>query len=459
MTSQQKGIGKKNVKPSLSKGVENIPKKSIVGRYSEEEMLTRLKGLARNPCNPQLARDNIRPLQNQILRLRNVMVLKDSQIPSRKRKLEQLVKDKLRDASDFLVPSERNSKKPSKRELSNSSLLSCLLNSVDSSECHYKKTLLDSRSSKSLMTFDDTFTEKHTSLLDDLVNWDNPGKDISPIVDSDESVNDSNASSPKNVAPNEVLSLENNNAFRYLRLDKPKKRHFKPHKRDFLDDHLQIKVIPIGPHFQANIPGWSSSVNKNILMDAYNSDFDNSKWLGTRTWPIENGNMKTTGRTIGKGRPNSCYCVSPGSLDCVRRHILEKRLLLQCDLGPAFFRWKFDEMGEQVSKLWSLKEQEAFESFVKRPSCNGNNFLKHALNCFPNKNRSEIIGYYFNVYIPYRVSLQARSVSSKQIDTDDEDEENEDFIENMGLRKTFDERSLIVNSFKDVQARFMCRAS
>lgn len=81
MTRHERGKGKKIAKASLSKGIENVQQNLIFGRYSEAEMLVQLKRLALDPCRPQFARDNIKPLWDQILRLRKVMVLKDSEIP------------------------------------------------------------------------------------------------------------------------------------------------------------------------------------------------------------------------------------------------------------------------------------------------------------------------------------------------------------------------------------------
>ncbi|KAL0347407.1 UNVERIFIED_CONTAM: AT-rich interactive domain-containing protein 1 [Sesamum calycinum] len=357
-------------------------------------MLAKLKRLALDPCRPQFAWDNIKPLWDQILRLRKVMVLKDSETPWRKRKLDEFINDKLRARSGLekQVPTE-------------------------------------------------------CSFLDDIVHRNCPGKDVSPTVDSDESVNGSNPLSPENEAP----TVEISNAIHFLNLptlDGLQRRHLQPPRRsirllNFIGDHLQRKAIPVGPHFQADVPEWSGPVNRSVLIAAYKSDSDNSKWLGSRVWPIEIGNMKTTGRTIGKGRPNSCCCVSPGFSDCTIRHIVEERLLLQCDLGPAFFSWKFDEMGEQVSNSWSPKEQQTFEKLVKtRPSSNGKNFLKRALKCFSNKYRKDITNYYFNVYIPRRMSLQTRLSPVKQVDTDDE-YEIQDF-NYMVLQKRSGGRSLTI---------------
>ncbi|KAL2502561.1 uncharacterized protein Fot_36409 [Forsythia ovata] len=456
MTTQQGGKGKKNDKASLHKRVEVAQRNSIFGRYSEGDMLALLKALALDPCQPQFSLDKTQPLRNEILRLRKVMVLNETEIPPwRKRKLQQFVKDKL-GAPGFSRPNKQNGTKLSRGQLSHVSSISCLLNSVESTERFQQKNLSDSRSSSSLLTFEDTLLEKQVSresfLLDDVVDRNSPSKDISQIVDSDESANGSIPLSPENLTVNKAPSLDLNDAIHYLNsstLHGAKRNHLQPPRRsirllNFIGDHLERKVVPVGPRFQADVPEWNGPVR-------ISDSSENSRWLGSRVWPIEIGNAKSTGRKVGKGRPNSCRCVSPGSVDCIRRHILEKRLLLQCDLGPAFFSWKFDEMGEQVSKSWTLKEQQMFESLVKmKPLLNRNNFMKRALTCFKKKSSKEIVHYYFNVFIPQHMS-QNRRMSLKQVDTDNEEEDFND----IGVQKRCEGSSAIISNSKDIKTRYL----
>ncbi|KAL3826093.1 hypothetical protein ACJIZ3_022122 [Penstemon smallii] len=412
MSRQQGGKGNRNVEASLA--VQDV-RNSIFGKYSEADMITELKRLAVDPCSPQFARDNIRPLWNQIIRLRTVMVLKDSVIPWRKRKLEQFVKDKLIAPSSFAVPDQQN---------------------------------ITKSSSSSLLTFDDTLREKQAFRdCSSIVQWNCPNQDISPTLYSDESVNGSNPLSSQNPSPKDTNANHHLNS---ATLDGPYKRRIQSPRRSIIRRY----VIPVGPRFQAGVPMWSGPVNRG----EYNEDSDNSKWLGTRDWPIEIGNMKSTGRKIGKGRSNSCSCTSIGSVECIRRHILEERLLLQCDLGPAFFSWKFDEMGEQVSKSWTLKEQQTFESLLKKkPSSLKKDFPQLALKRISEKSRKDIVSYYFNVYIPQRMSLHTRSPSINLVDTDDEEEAKD--YNNMGMRKRSKGKNLITSNYEDVKARYLRRPS
>lgn len=252
-------------------------------------------------------------------------------------------------------------------------------------------------------------------------------KSFSSLVDSDESANGSDLLSRDNRTPS-VVSLEtlddavhNSSLFsvkgsrsRALQLPRQSSR-----LQNFIGDHLQRCVIPVGPRFQADVPDWTGPADKDDSnYEARNSE--NSRWLGTKVWPIEIGNMKVSSRVIGKGRPHSCSCRSPGTAVCVKRHISEERLTLQRDLGPAFFSWKFDEMGEQASKAWSSKEEASFESLVKRKQqLHGKKFLKQASKSLPHKTSKTIVNYYFNVFIPRQLSLQNRS-SSKSVNMSDE---------------------------------------
>ncbi|XP_057808077.1 uncharacterized protein LOC131022583 [Salvia miltiorrhiza] len=454
MSRQRARKEKDNAKAPSSKGVEDVRCSSIFGQYSVEEMITQLKGLALDPSMPQFARDNIQPLWNQILGLRKLMILEDSEMPWRKRKLDQLVKDRLRAPAGFVSPNQQNITKRRRRQLSQASSLSCLLNSVDSAQSHDEKFIFESHTSGSLVTFDGALLEiqvtTECSFADDVVDLKCTSKDVSPVVDSDESVNGSNPSSPEDSTPNEARRLGISKVVRNLNsptLSGAQRKHLEPSRRsirllNFIGDHLQRKAIPVGPRFQTDVPEWDDTVDRSILISSYNSDSDNLKWLGSQVWPTENGNIKSTVRRIGKGRHNSCSCASRASTDCIKRHVLEERLLLQRNLGPAFSSWKFDEMGEQVSESWSLKEQQTYESLMKkRPSANGKSFWMRTLKCFPRKSKKDIVNYYFNVYIPHRMSLHRTSPTIKQVDTDDEDEDEAENSDHTGSQKRAEGRS------------------
>ncbi|XP_031121090.1 AT-rich interactive domain-containing protein 1-like [Ipomoea triloba] len=182
------------------------------------------------------------------------------------------------------------------------------------------------------------------------------------------------------------------------------------------DESLNPVAIPVGPRFQADLPDWIGPPNNDIEKE--------SKWLGTQVWPIKNDPEETNEARIGKGRPEFCNCGSPGSVECVRRHVGEERKKLESELGPAFQEWRFDEMGEDVSDQWSLREQRKFESIVKRNNpllSQGKSFLQAAMAAFPSHNKHSILNYYFNVYLPRRFSKETRSDHREAAGTDDEE--------------------------------------
>ncbi|KAL0434656.1 UNVERIFIED_CONTAM: AT-rich interactive domain-containing protein 1 [Sesamum radiatum] len=187
-----------------------------------------------------------------------------------------------------------------------------------------------------------------------------------------------------------------------------------------IDDCVRL-VVPVGPRFQVDVPSWSIHASRAGLTVG-DSESDNTKWLGTQIWPVRGRNREVDFNVVGKGRPETCECAYHGSVECVRWHIFDKRCQLQIDLGPAFWKWKFDSMGEDVSKLWSSEEQKKFECIVKTNSkLQGRNFIKSSLECFPCQTRESIVSYYLNVYLPRRIGAQTR-LGGLTVDTDDDSE-------------------------------------
>ncbi|KAL8525725.1 hypothetical protein ACS0TY_015098 [Phlomoides rotata] len=188
----------------------------------------------------------------------------------------------------------------------------------------------------------------------------------------------------------------------------------------FITDNRARLVIPVGARFQAEVPPWTPPVSRG---------FRESKMLGTQIWPEKGRNSSTRNHdcdAIGRGRPETCECAFPGSIQCVRKHVSRKRFRLQIDLGPVFWIWKFDEMGEDVSKLWNLNEEREFEYILKKNAkSQGRCFVKSALESLPCMSRGSIVSYYLNVYIPRRMSVESRS-SRIAMDTDDEEDDEDD---------------------------------
>ncbi|KAF8380199.1 hypothetical protein HHK36_027681 [Tetracentron sinense] len=181
----------------------------------------------------------------------------------------------------------------------------------------------------------------------------------------------------------------------------------------FGDDQRQ-KHVPVGSLFQVEVPDWTGMTSES-----------DSKWLGTRVWPLETGehNLRIERDPIGKGREDSCDCRLPGSVECVRFHIAEKRMRVKLELGSAFHRWKFNRMGEEVSLPWTVEEEKRFKAIVRlNPPSLYKCFWDQVFRCFRTKSRENLVSYYFNVFLLQRRSYQNR-VTPNSIDSDDDESE------------------------------------
>uniref|UniRef100_A0A0D9W284 ARID domain-containing protein n=1 Tax=Leersia perrieri TaxID=77586 RepID=A0A0D9W284_9ORYZ len=188
----------------------------------------------------------------------------------------------------------------------------------------------------------------------------------------------------------------------------------------------QRNKIPVGSEFQAQVPQWTGEPPVNY------DNAETRKWLGTKVWPPENDNRKLSYfyNPIGKGRELSCGCNFPGSVECVRFHVAERRLQLRRELDSAFYMWGFDCMGEEIALSWTDKEEANFRACVQlnAPS-SGRNFWKRLHILFQLKSRKELVSYYFNCFLLRRRCYQNR-MTPNNIDSDDEDETEFEFLGN-----------------------------
>ncbi|XWS38340.1 hypothetical protein CRYUN_Cryun19dG0122800 [Craigia yunnanensis] len=178
------------------------------------------------------------------------------------------------------------------------------------------------------------------------------------------------------------------------------------------DDSLR-RQVPVGPLFQAEVPEWTDMVSG-----------PDSKWLGTREWPLKGGEHDPLAVTdpIGRGRPDARGCRIPGSVECIRLHIAEKRMKLKLELGSVFYGWRFYGMGEEVSLRWTAEEEKRFNCMVQLEPPSLNAFWRGASKFFPWKTRQDLVSYYFNVFLIRGRSYQNR-VTPKSIDSDDDGSE------------------------------------
>lgn len=442
----------KNNKAPLPKGDVARQGKLLFGSYSDTEIVLWLKALALDPCKPGASQESNQKLRDQILNVRKVMLMTSTQFPQRKRKLEQYFKGKTATNSGSTSEkyNQQNCTKLSRAHISVASSTSCLLNSADSTDSLNWQFLQNPGSSGSLLVSENSSRGKQVatnlSFLDNAVDFcPTTIKYSSSLIDSDESVNGSNPQTPPNFTlhgPPLMDADDTVHSSYSSSLEEPKQLNFRR------------MPIPIGPRFQAEVPDWIEPVKKGKLYGVEGVSED-SRWLGTRVWPVGGGSTNISLEEIGKGRPDSCSCFSPGSSDCIKHHIIENRLRLRSELGPAFSSWKIYEMGEVVSNSWTCNERKSFDSLVQLKQVNGEtNYWKKANKCFPSRSKKSILSYYFNVFIPRRMKLQIKSCS-KQVDSDDEEIEDANHKESEGLCKAKSDR---LSKSNDVKTRYLRQA-
>ncbi|KAI6698864.1 hypothetical protein NL676_018983 [Syzygium grande] len=189
----------------------------------------------------------------------------------------------------------------------------------------------------------------------------------------------------------------------------------------YLDDEYPPRpTVPIGPAFQAEIPRWVGTCTKNN-----HNTLESTKYIGTRVWPIEDRINEPLLGSNGQGRHEHCSCKSQGSANCMKRHVYEATLNSKLDLGPAFWNWKFDEMGEEVSRTWTIREEHQFETLMKsNPLANQASFWDKASKCIPSKSKDSIVSYYYNGFVPKGITMQLMSSTAEQIISDNDEPES-----------------------------------
>ncbi|KAH7278591.1 hypothetical protein KP509_38G047900 [Ceratopteris richardii] len=187
-----------------------------------------------------------------------------------------------------------------------------------------------------------------------------------------------------------------------------------------LNSNVTRKRIPIGAHFQAEIPPWTSKTLKS--RKCFCKRQQSSEFLaGSCVWPCHGSHTVSHVSSVGKGRPLCCGCILPMSIECVNLHITQKRLKLKREIGDAFFSWGFDDMGESVSVCWTHPEERVFNMIVRSNlSSLGKNFWEELPKALPSKSMKQLVSYYFNVFTVRRRAVQNR-ITPDSIDSDDDE--------------------------------------
>lgn len=174
------------------------------------------------------------------------------------------------------------------------------------------------------------------------------------------------------------------------------------------------KRVPIGLDFQAELPRLILSNNTRGCIDC---ESDSSRWVRECIRPQQEATIIASDGCISRACPSACSCASHDMLECVRLHIKEKREALKNELGDAFFVWGFHEMGETVAEQWTYEEQLDFQWLVRK---NPTSFWDELFKAFPSKCMTDLVSYYFNVFVLQRRAIQNR-VNPDNIDSDDDE--------------------------------------
>ncbi|KAL0896316.1 hypothetical protein Bca101_080277 [Brassica carinata] len=166
----------------------------------------------------------------------------------------------------------------------------------------------------------------------------------------------------------------------------------------------------VGSQFQAEVPEWIGVTSES-----------DPKWLGAPIWPLSKeqntNNLLIERDPIGKGRQDPCGCQNPGSVECVRFHIYTKREKLKLELGPAFYMWCFDRMGEGTLQYWTDLELKKIKLLMAFPPTLSPSFFADLRSILSSKSRAEIVSYYYNVSLLQFIANQSR-MTPGEVDSD-----------------------------------------
>ncbi|XP_010551395.1 PREDICTED: uncharacterized protein LOC104822020 isoform X2 [Tarenaya hassleriana] len=233
-------------------------------------------------------------------------------------------------------------------------------------------------------------------------------------------------------SPGEEYTTQSSLPQRYFELDIPP-RVFAPvgDVYTFLLDQPPRKQVPLGPDHQADTPEWEGDAMDEKPVDGLGmlarnqvvEHTDGQKLTGTCIIPMLPASSIPVHEDVkvGEGR-KQCVCPDRGSFRCVRLHIKEAREETINMIGYEKFQdLGLSEMGEEVVRNWSEEDEQLFHEVVySNPVSMGRNFWKHLAAAFPSRTKSEIVSYYFNVFVLRRRATQNR-IQKLDVDSDDDE--------------------------------------
>ncbi|KAL6983378.1 hypothetical protein U1Q18_016764 [Sarracenia purpurea var. burkii] len=183
------------------------------------------------------------------------------------------------------------------------------------------------------------------------------------------------------------------------------------------------RQVPIGPTHQADVPVWDPQA-----IEKYSSGSDRvgdacyGRLMGDCMFSMPDPELYSQCYAkVGDGRKD-CLCPDQGSVRCVQKHVWKARERVRETLGhEKFVQLGLCDMGEVVTQKWTEEEERVFHEVVySNPVSQSRNFWEHLSVMFPSRTKTEIVSYYFNVFMLRRRAVQNRS-DSLEIDSDDDE--------------------------------------
>ncbi|EEF36283.1 ATP binding protein, putative [Ricinus communis] len=216
---------------------------------------------------------------------------------------------------------------------------------------------------------------------------------------------------------------------------------FQPDEAFSCLDYPFRKPVSIGPEHQVFVPDWegvsntssnqldksnpkvalAQSSSSSIIVD----DGYEERLMGTCIIPLPEQEVPASHSS--ESTITNCSCLDQGSIDCVKKHIMEARLKLRENLGKDIFEGLgFYDMGECVAKNWTEEEEQIFHDIVlANPASLGRNFWDHLSVALPSRTKRELVSYYFNVFM-LRKRFEQNRFDPVNIDSDNDEWQTSD---------------------------------
>ncbi|KAH0468207.1 hypothetical protein IEQ34_003240 [Dendrobium chrysotoxum] len=219
-------------------------------------------------------------------------------------------------------------------------------------------------------------------------------------------------------------------------------------------DHSHWRHVPVGPVHQADLPKWVTR-DSNIASDngttsyADRDEASADKWLGSCVMPMPDRDSITKD-VLSCYSKIVCDCTDEGSINCVRKHVMEARENLIRALGQEeFIQMGFSHMGEIVAQTWTEEEENLFHEVVlSNPESAGRNFWAVLRKAFPSSSFKELVSYYFNVFMLRKRAHQNR-FDRLNVDSDNDEWQESSDVEFPLSEEGEEEEDSVVESPSD----------